>query len=144
LGNGLPEKMAAVKRPVRGGSRENGSESTRIPRARTRLVSLDDLDGRTHAAKQAFELRDQLLSERGGPERLGAIKIALCESVALLTAMIVDAQARWLRGEPIDPSTLATLVNARRREAEAVGIDPKPLDAMVPTLDEYLRQQASA
>ena len=130
---------------MRSGSGGNGSESTRIPRARTRLrlTSLDDLDGRTHSAKLAFELRDRLLDERGGAERLGAIKIALCESVALLTAMICDAQARWLRGEPIDPSTLATLVNARRREAESVGLDPKAIDQIPPTLDEYLRSRAA-
>jgi hypothetical protein len=39
---------------------------------------------------------------------------------------------------PFDPSQIATLLNARRREAELIGIDPVPKD-VTPSIHAYLR-----
>jgi hypothetical protein len=121
---------------------ESSAKSARKSRGKTRLLSLADLDKRTAAAREAIELRDRLLDERGGADRMSALSLALVDSVATLTAMIGDAQARWLRGEPVDPGTLATLINARRREAELVGINPEPLD-VTPDLQTYLKRKAA-
>jgi hypothetical protein len=89
---------------------------------KTRLLTLADLDGRTRAASRAFELSDRLLNER---RPAGELRKAITRDVALLCVMIEDAAARWLAGEPIDPSAIATLLNARRRDAELIGIDPE-------------------
>jgi hypothetical protein len=41
--------------------------------------------------------------------------------------MIEDQMARYVLGEPIEPSNIATLVNTRRCEGEAIG-QPEPRD----------------
>ena len=48
---------------------------------------------------------------------------------------------KWLRGERVDPAAIATLLNARRRKAEIVGIDPLPRD-VTPDLKTYLDARA--
>lgn len=106
---------------------DRGADSPKV-----RLLTLDDLDRRTRAGQRAFELHDRLVSERGGKESMGTLRYAMTSSVAVLSAMIEDLQTRWLMGEPVEPSAIATLLNARRREAEIIGIDPEPRDV---TLD---------
>jgi hypothetical protein len=91
-------------------------------------MTLADLDGRTRAAQRTFDLTDRLMSERGGADSMSELRRAFTRGVALLTTMVEDAGARWLSGEPVDPATIATLLNARRRDAELIGIDPKPRD----------------
>jgi hypothetical protein len=108
-----------------------------------RLLRLEDLDGRTGAAKRALDLQDRLLSERGGAESLSVIRVEMVRSIAVLSAMVEDQEARWLRGEAIDPAAIATLLNARRREAELIGLDPQPRD-VTPSLHSYLREQMPA
>jgi hypothetical protein len=104
---------------------------------KVRALTLEDLDRRTKAAQRAFELHDKLVAERGGVESMSVLRYAMTRSTAVLSAMIEDMQARWLRGEPIDPASIATLLNARRREAELIGIDPQPKD-VTPALADYV------
>jgi hypothetical protein len=110
-----------------------------VPRShKSQLLTLDDLDRRTKAGQRAFEFHDRLVSERGGAGSMGVLRYAVTRSVAVLSAMIEDAQARWLMGEPVSLADLATLLNARRREAEKIGIDPDPKD-ITPDLQDILR-----
>ena len=104
---------------------------------KSRLLTLDDLDRRTKAAQRAFDLHDRLVAERGGAESMSVLRYSMTRSVAVLSAMVEDLQVKWLRGERIEPATIATLLNARRREAEIVGIDPLPKD-VTPDLKTYL------
>jgi hypothetical protein len=53
-----------------------------------------------------------------------------------------DAIVRWLRGEPISLSELATLLNCRRRDAELIGLDPAPRD-ITPDIATYMAQKAA-
>ncbi|WP_378917030.1 hypothetical protein [Mesorhizobium kowhaii] len=110
--------------------------------SKARLVTFDDLDKRTKAAQQAIEFRDVLISERGGDD-IGALRMAIIEDVACTSAMIRDAQVRWLRGEQISLSELATLLNCRRRDAEMIGIDPAPRD-VTPSLSQYIAGKGQA
>jgi len=107
------------------------------PAAKMRLLTLDDLDGRTRAAQRTLELSDRLLIERGGIESTGELRKAITRGVALLTTMIEDAATRWLSGEAVDPASIATLLNARRRDAELIGIDPEPRD-VTPSVEAYV------
>jgi hypothetical protein len=93
---------------------------------KVRALTLDDLDRRTKAAQAAFEMQDRLVAERGGAEQMGVLRYEMTRTVAVLSAMIQDQQVRWLKGESIEPATIATLVNTRQREAQAIGIDPLP------------------
>ena len=111
----------------------NGGDSGR----KLRLLTLADLDGRTRARQRAEELRERVISERGGPDQIDVMRAAHTDTWALLTAMIEDLMARYILGEPIEPSSVATLINARRREGEAIG-EPTPRDVSPPDVDRYL------
>jgi hypothetical protein len=105
-------------------------------------LTLDDLDRRTLAAQRALAMHERLVAERGGAENLSILRYEMTKSVAVLSAMVEDLQVRWLKGEPIDSAAIGTLLNARRREAEVIGIDPAPRD-VTPDLREYLAQKSS-
>ena len=106
--------------------------------AANKLVTLEDLDRRTRAAQQAFEFRDKLLAERGGAVSL--LRQQMISTIAVLNAMVEDGCTRWLAGQEIDQNALLSLINARRREAEMIGLDPNPKD-VTPHLDDYLKQK---
>jgi hypothetical protein len=124
----------------------NGADKT-APRCspydggKSRLLTLDDLDRRTKAAQRAFDLHDRLVAERGGAESMSVLRYSMTRSVAVLSAMVEDMQVKWLRGERVDPAAIATLLNARRREAEIIGIDPELKD-VTPDLKTYLAGKA--
>ncbi|MDR7219867.1 hypothetical protein [Aminobacter aminovorans] len=103
---------------------------------KTSLLTLSDLDGRTNAAKQAVAMRDAILNDLGGAEVLSSIKLALVDAVAIQTAIIEDAQVRWLRGDEINLSEISTLTNTRNRTAQIVGLDRVVKD--ITNLDAYL------
>ena len=48
-----------------------------------------------------------------------------------------DLGSRWLAGQPIDPTTFSTLVNAARRGFEAIGLQRVSRE-IVPTVDRYV------
>lgn len=106
--------------------------------AANKLVTLEDLDRRTRAAQQAFEFRDKLLAERGGAVSL--LRQQMISTIAVLNAMVEDGCTRWLAGQEIDQNALLSLINARRREAEMIGLDPDPKD-VTPHLDDYLKRK---
>jgi hypothetical protein len=106
--------------------------------AKQRLLTLDSLDQRTTAAARARALRDKVIAERGGVE-LDALKQAHASTWAVLSQQIEDGLARLLKGEPVDVPVLVSLINARRREGESLGV-PEPRD-VTPSLHEYLRSK---
>ena len=104
------------------------------------LLTRGDLDGRSRAKVVTDEICELLISERGGRDRLDTMRIKHCDTWAVLTAMIEDLATRYLMGQEIEPSAIATLCNARRREGELLG-NPSPRD-VTPSLGEYLRVKA--
>jgi hypothetical protein len=109
--------------------------------AKNKLLTIEDLDQRTRAAQKATEFRDRLMSERGGADRLSLLRQSMIGTLAVLNAMIEDGLTRWLSGQDVDHAALLSLINARRREAELIGLDPEPKD-VTPGLDSYLNRKA--
>lgn len=109
---------------------------------KVRLLSLDDLDGRTRARQRAEELRERLMVERGGPDRLDVMRTTHASTWAILSTMIEDQMARFLMGDPVEPAAVATLINARRREGEVLG-EPAPRD-VTPSIDRFVESIANA
>jgi hypothetical protein len=120
--------MQADGGTIDAGSRINGGH-------KLRLLTLDDLDGRTKARQRAEELRERLIAERGGIDRLDVMRRAHTNTWSMLTVMIESEMARYALGEPIEPANVATLINARRREGEVIGA-PEPRD-VTPSLEQY-------
>ena len=108
---------------------------------KSRLLTLDDLDGRTRAAQHVKESRIEVATDLGGLDRLSALERAAVDHVSLLDAMVKDASARWLQGEPVEVSSIATLVNAFNRSATVLGWQRRTKD-VTPDLERYVRRPA--
>jgi hypothetical protein len=107
-------------------------------KAKVRLLTLSDLDGRTRAAQYVREMKSEVLSDLGGEEQLSTMEMAAVEHVSVLDAMVKDAAARWLKGEPIEVASIATLVNTFNRTAGVLGWQRRSRD-VTPHLNDYIK-----
>ncbi|MER8923427.1 hypothetical protein [Mesorhizobium sp. M0802] len=110
--------------------------------AKARLRTLDDLDRRTRAAQATFELRDQIAKDLGGIDRLSAMQREIVDGAALLGAMIKDAGATYLSGDPVDLGEFMALTNAQRRLLADVGLERRARD-VTPTLQDIIAGRAA-
>jgi hypothetical protein len=92
------------------------------------LRSLDDLDSRTNAAKNARRLVAALEDGLGGHDALSAGQRELATRTALTGAMCQDFEVQWLEGQSINIAQYATLINAQRRLLLTLGLRRQPLD----------------
>lgn len=90
---------------------------------KVRLSSLDQLDGRTAAAKHAREFAAALASDLGGDP--SAAQQALIEQAACLKALTDDFGRRWLAGElpPNEVPLWLASINNLRRMLETTGLE---------------------
>jgi hypothetical protein len=121
-----------------------GELSTEVPtidgeKGKVRLLTLSDLDRRTSAARRARDLISSINEDLGGEDRLATGERQIAQRAALLGTLAEDIEARWLRGEPIDPAMLCTISNAQRRLFEAIGIQRRPRE-LNPRLKDYLAE----
>jgi hypothetical protein len=106
------------------------------PAGKVRLLSLDDVDGRTVAYRRCVDLISHIERDLGGVRQLSTAQQQLVRHAALTATMLEDLGSRWLAGQPIDPTTFSTLVNAARRGFEAIGLKRIPRE--IDTLSNYL------
>lgn len=109
---------------------------------KARLLSLADIDRRTAAYRRTCELIESIEGDLGGTDRLTVGERQIVQRAAVTGALIEDLEARWLKGEPIDPALYCTLGNAQRRLFEAVGLRRRARD-VTPTISEYVAQKAA-
>lgn len=124
--------------------KEAGNTSNLPPKtggAKVRLLTLADLDKRTTAAKRAREIIDALRSDLGGADQLATGEAQLIQHAGMLGTMAEDIEARWLSGQPVDPTVLCTLANAQRRLFETVGLRRRPRDC-TPSVADYVASLA--
>jgi hypothetical protein len=105
---------------------------------RAKLATLDQLDGRTVAARAARDTISAIEADLGGAENISTARRALIENAAVLGAVVQDMGAKWISGEQIDLNLYSTLSNTRRRLLESVGLDFQAKD-VTPTLSQYLK-----
>jgi hypothetical protein len=108
-----------------------------MPAGKARLLSLADLDRRTAAYRETRKLIDEIEGDLGGRERLSTGECQLVQRCAVLGAVLTDMETRWIDGEPIDPASYCTIVNAQRRVLETIGLKRVPRD-VTPDLHSYL------
>lgn len=122
---------------------ESRADASTKRNGKARLLSLNDLDGRTAAAQFVRDTCASIISDIAGEEsELSTLERTAVENVALTAAMIRDAGVRWLKGEPMDPATIATLTNTFNRTAAMLGWQRRAKD-VTPTLGEYLAAKAA-
>jgi hypothetical protein len=108
-----------------------------------RLHTLDDLDGRTMAAKRARDLVDGLVEDAGGADEVTVGQQQLIQRAACLGAYAEDIETRWLAGAEIDAREFAAIVNTQRRVLVAVGLQRRARD-VTPDLRSYVREKYGA
>lgn len=108
---------------------------------RTHLLTLNDLDQRTRAYKQAVSLKSGFLSDLGGEDRASVAQQELAQRGAVLGAMLEDQEVKWLAGAPIELDRYCALVNAQRRVLNDIGLERCPRD-VTPKLSDYLDAKA--
>jgi hypothetical protein len=111
--------------------------------AKLRLLTLNDLDGRTAAARRVRELIADLESDLGGGSNLTRAQAQLVQRAAVLGALIENAEATWAAGGHIDIGEYLAGINAQRRVLATLGLERRMRD-VTPNLSDYLRTRATA
>jgi hypothetical protein len=109
---------------------------------KAKLATLDQLDGRTVAARQVRETISAIESDHGGRDQMTEARLRIAETAAVTTAMVNDLAAKWLNGEQIDLALFCTLGNAQRRLFETLGFERIAKD-LTPSISAYLAQKNS-
>jgi hypothetical protein len=108
-----------------------------------RLITMDDLDGRTLAARRCRELVNALASDAGGLAHVSEGTKQLIQRAAVLGTFIESCGTKWLGGEEIPLASYMSAVDRQRRLLEAIGLDRKQRTVSPSPLD-YARQQREA
>jgi len=104
---------------------------------KARLLTLDGLDGRTAAYREAKQLVTEIETDLGGVEHLSAMERQMVQHGAVLGAIAADMEAKYLQGRNIDLVQLCTVLNAQRRSFDAIGYKRRQRD-VTPTLEQVL------
>jgi hypothetical protein len=106
--------------------------------SKTRLVTMAHLDRRTAAAQVAKATRDAIMGDLGGEDRLSTLERIMVENASMSAAVLRDAHVRWMNGEPVPVSEIATLENTFNRTAAALGTARRARD-ITPDIAAYGR-----
>jgi hypothetical protein len=105
-------------------------------RGKLRVLTRDNLDGRTKAAQQFDSIASGIAADLGGEAQLSTIAKHLVEAFAGAALHVGDLNARLLLGEPVDIVTHAHAISAMVRVATRIGIHRMPRD-VTPNLHQY-------
>jgi hypothetical protein len=112
-------------------------------KVRVRLLTLDELDGRTSAARLVRELIASIENDLGGADALTEGQRQLVQRAAVLGAMIEDSETRWIGGAEFDAAAYLAQINAQRRVLATIGLERRARN-VTPSIGEYLRSSATA
>jgi hypothetical protein len=106
------------------------------PVAKAKLLTIDDIDGRTSSARAARDLMADITADLGGSDMVSTAEKQIIQRAAITGAILESMEAKWLAGGQIDMAVYVPLANLQRRHLEAVGLkrQPKPVE----TLQQYL------
>ncbi len=102
-----------------------------------RLLSLDQLDGRTAAAKAVRAFIATLENDLGGADRLSVGEREIVTRAALASAMLEDMEAKWLAGGSLDIASYTTLANTSIFTANQDLGSPSPAGSYSETSGAY-------
>jgi hypothetical protein len=143
----IPPNAVAIKADavaIKADAGANGAKPRRRSRARqgkTRLLTLQSLDGRTAAFQVARQLIDTLSGDLGGDDHLTTGQRQLVMRAAMCGAIVADFEARWVGGEHVPLAEYLSAVNVQRRVLATLGLERRQKD-VGPTLDRYLERLA--
>jgi hypothetical protein len=109
-----------------------------IPGPKARLLTRENLDGRTKARKQFDAIASGIASDLGGEDRLSTVQKHLVEAFAGAAIHVNDLNARLLLGEAVDIVEHSQAISTLVRIASRIGISRMATD-VTPTLSDILR-----
>jgi hypothetical protein len=107
-------------------------------RTRPQLLSREQLDGRTNAAKVFDRLVTDIEADMGGHDQLSTIEVALVEAFAGAAVTLNNLNTRLALGQEIDLSQHAQAVSAMVRVAAKLGLQRRAKD-IGPTFSDLWR-----
>ena len=131
----MPAATSAIDGSYHAGAAEIGS-------GKVRLLTLDDLDRRTAAARRARDLVADIEGDLGGRDHLSAAERQLVQRAAVLGAIIESEEVRWLSGEKIAVELHLSAINAQRRVLADLGLQRRQRN-VTPTLEQYIAGRAA-
>jgi hypothetical protein len=102
------------------------------------LLTRDQLDGRTNAAKLFDRLIADIEADLGGHEQLSTIERALIEAFAGASVTLSHLNTQLALGEKIDLSDHAQAVSAMVRVASRLGLQRRARDVTTPSVAAYV------
>jgi hypothetical protein len=93
------------------------SRDRRKRRPKVRMLTTQDIDGRTFARALAERAKEGITQDLGGEEHLSTLERLMVEHAVWDAARLSDLNARWAMGEPVEATQIATVENAFNRTA---------------------------
>jgi hypothetical protein len=103
-----------------------------------RVLTRDNLDGRTKAAQQFDAIASGIAEDLGGEDRLSTVAKHLVEAFAGAALHVNDLNARLLLGEKVDIVNHAQAISAMVRVASRIGIHRIARDVTPPDVADYV------
>jgi hypothetical protein len=127
----------------------NGANGDRLPKRKRRisrdrktggklqLRTLDCLDHRTLAFKNAHSLSAAIEQDLGGAAQLSEGEHQLIQHAAFLSAVIESSKTDWWEAKPVDLIDVFAAINSQRRIFTTLGLRRRARDVTpTPTLDQ--------
>ncbi len=127
----MPPDSLPLDASCRPATRPQGADAA----PKVRLLTLENLDGRTAAAKLVRDLILSIEADLGGRAHLTEGTRQLVQRAAVLGAYVEDCEARWLAGQHVEVADYLSAINAQRRVLATIGLQRCSRD-VTPTLDE--------
>lgn len=108
---------------------------------KTRLLTRDQIDGRTKARKQFDAISRGITSDLGGEDQLSTVQRHLVEAFAGAAVHMHDLNARLLLGESIDIVAHSQAISTMVHVASRIGIQRIARDVSPPSVAEYLEHK---
>jgi hypothetical protein len=112
---------------------------------KVRLLTRDNLDGRTRASRQFDAIAEGIAQDLGGEDRLSTVQRHLVEAFAGAAIHVRDLNARLLLGQEIDIIAHSQAISTMVRIASRIGTQRVAREVMpVPSVAEYLEHKQSS
>jgi hypothetical protein len=105
------------------------------------FLTLAHIDGRTAAARRAFELIETFQNDLGGIANLTEGYRQLIKRAAVLGTYIESCEAQWLSGQNVDLPSYMSAINTQRRVLVALGLERRQRD-VTPSLEAYIASKS--
>jgi hypothetical protein len=104
-----------------------------------KLITREQLDGRTRAAQFFDSVRDDVIRDLGGEDQLNAVQRQLVDAFVGASLVVNDMSTRSMLGESIDVEKLSNAMSTLLRLSRMLGVSLE-IKKNEPGFSEYMRE----